>query len=227
MGDSFLQRLAVSLVSRPAIYDLLQRLVGREKIADRLRHALNRLGGGRFLDVGSSSGGLTGRLGLSPVCLDVDLTALLASQRRGAVRRAIAADAGSLPFSERTFDVTLCVMIFHHLDETKASETVSELARVTAGHLVFLEPLRNDARPVSRWLWRYDRGRHPRTLEAIRRHLERAFRLESVTEFAVFHEYVLCVAVSKAWGDPAAQLVRVAPSEQRRSRDPDPPARGR
>jgi len=101
--------------------------------------------------------------------------------------------AARLPFPDRTFDLTLTVMIFHHLDDATVTGVLPELARVTSGHLLFLEPLLNDRRPISRWLWRYDRGRYPRARTELVERLERAFDLVEVDEFSVYHEYLLCV----------------------------------
>lgn len=190
---SALLRLAGALVSRPFVYDLVQNLAGQKKVAARLSRTLAKLPKGRDLDVGSSSGGLASRLGLSPVCVDIDPRPLLRLRRLERATHAVAGDAAQLPFPDRTFDLTLTVMIFHHLDDDTVTGVLPELSRVTSGHLLFLEPLRNDSRAISRWLWRYDRGRHPRTGPDLLRRLERAFDLVEVQEFAVYHEYLLCV----------------------------------
>lgn len=190
---SALQRLAAALVSRPFIYNLVQNLAGQKQVAARLRIALKSLPAGRSLDVGSSSGGLAFRVGLSPVCMDIDPRPLLRLRRLHRAAHAVAGDAASLPFPDGTFDLTLFVMIFHHLDDQTMSSVVPELSRVTAGHLLLLEPLRIESRRISRWLWRYDRGPHPRTREELLTHLEREFHLLEVVEFAVYHRYLLCV----------------------------------
>jgi len=188
-----LQRLAGALVAHPFVYDLVQDLAGQKKVAARLSTVLARLSTGRDLDVGSSSGGLASRLGLSPVCVDIDPRPLLRLRRLARATRAVAGDAARLPFPDRTFDLTLTVFLFHHLDDETVHGVLPELARVTSGRLLFLEPLRNDRRAISRWLWRYDRGRHPRTRPALVALLERSFELVKVEEFAVYHEYLLCV----------------------------------
>ena len=62
------------------------------------------------------------------------------------------------------------------------------------GTLLFLDPLRNDGRALSRWLWRYDRGRHPRTLASCADASKDASSSASREEFAIYHQYVLWVA---------------------------------
>jgi SAM-dependent methyltransferase len=194
MHETRLQRLAAALVSRPFVYDLVQNLAGQAKVAARLRVALERLPPGRVLDVGSSGGGFALRLGVKPVCLDLDLRPLLALRRRGRPAAPVAGDAAQLPFPDRTFDLTLCVALAHHVEDDVLAAVTSELSRVAAGYLIFLEPVRNDARRISRFLWRYDRGRHPRTAEALLAALERDFSVTERERFAVYHQYLLCVA---------------------------------
>jgi ubiquinone/menaquinone biosynthesis C-methylase UbiE len=193
--ETFLRRLAASLVSRPFVYELVQSLAGQAKVAERLRATLDRLPPHRrALDVGSAAGGFALRIGIAPVCLDLDPRPLLALRRREPSAKALAADAARLPFSDGAFDLTLCVAIVHHIDDGTLGRVVTELSRVTSGHLLLLEPLRNDARRASRWLWRYDRGRHPRTREQLVAILERSFEVDEAMEFTVYHQYLLCVA---------------------------------
>jgi SAM-dependent methyltransferase len=193
MNDTPLQRFAAALMSRPFFYELVQDLAGQGKVASRLRDVLARLPHLRPLDVGSSAGGLALRLGLAPVCLDLDPRALAALRRRAGAARPVAGDAASLPFPDGAFDLTLLVAVCHHLEEGLLPRVVGELARVTSGHLVVVEPLRDDARPLSRWLWRYDRGRQPRTRRELLEILEKRFRVAEAIEFAVYHRYLLGV----------------------------------
>jgi ubiquinone/menaquinone biosynthesis C-methylase UbiE len=196
--QTFLQRIAASLVSRPAIYDLVQRAAGQEIVSRRLRAATERLPPALCLDVGGSSGGFARRLGAETVCLDVDLRPLLALKRSDPRARALAGDGARLPFPTGTFQRTLCVMVFHHVDDDTLPGLVAELSRVTSGHLVFLEPLLNPRRAVSRFLWNYDRGRHPRDRARLLDALSKNFVVEETTEFAVYHQYLLAIARSLA-----------------------------
>ena len=182
------------MVSNPLVYDLVQNLAGQARVAERLEQALSRLPHDRTLDVGSATGGFALRLGVDPVLLDNDLRPLLAVRRRALATRAVAADGALLPFPSRSFNVTLCVAVSHHLEDETLPRLVSELSRVTSGHLLFLDPVRNDSRWISRWLWRYDRGRHPRARSELLAILERAFNLVEIVDFAVYHQYLLCVA---------------------------------
>jgi ubiquinone/menaquinone biosynthesis C-methylase UbiE len=188
------RRLAASLVSRPSVYGLVQALAGQGRVAARLREALANLPAGRLLDVGSADGGFASRLGREAVFVDLDPRPLVALRRSGRGSFAAAADASRLPFPDRAFDVSVCVAVSHHLDDGQLESVVAELGRVTSGTLLFLDALRNEDRAVSKWLWRYDRGRHPRTRDQLREALERRFRLREKREFTIYHQYVLWVA---------------------------------
>jgi len=195
--DTILQRLASALVSQPLVYHLVQNLAGQAKVAARVREIVQRLPHDRVADIGSSEGGFGLRLGVQPVFLDLDPRALRALRRRVPGARAVTADASRLPLSDGQLDLALCVAVFHHLDDATLAAAVPELARVCSGRLLLLEPLRNDQRRISRWLWRYDRGRHPRTRDELLTCLASHFRVEEEVAFAVYHEYLICVAVPR------------------------------
>lgn len=193
MTETRLQRLAAALVSRPLVYDLVQTLAGQERVARRLRTALAAMPHRRALDVGSAAGGFAFRLGVSPVCTDLDPRPLAALRRRRPSTRAIVANAAALPFPDRAFDLVLCLAVLHHLDDATLEGVTAELARIASGRVLVLEPLRNDARGVSRFLWRYDRGRYPRTRDQLLATLSAKMDVIDAAEFAVFHEYLMCV----------------------------------
>jgi ubiquinone/menaquinone biosynthesis C-methylase UbiE len=194
MKGEGLRSVVEALLARPVVYDLVQTLAGRAQVARPLKAAMASLPPGRLLDVGSADGGLASSLDLDGVFIDIDLGPLAALRRRESRSRAVVADAAALPFRDRAFDVSLCVAVSHHLDDRQLQRSVEELGRVTAGSLLFLDALRKDHRRLSRWLWRHDRGRHPRTIEILRAALERRFRLRQEQQFTVYHQYVLWVA---------------------------------
>jgi SAM-dependent methyltransferase len=200
--DTVLQRLASALASHPLGYELVQSLAGQAKVGERLREVIRRLPHERVADVGSSAGGFARSLGVDPVFLDLDPQALRALRRKAPRARAVAADASRLPLADGRFDLALCVAVFHHMDDVTLAAAVAELARICSGHLILLDPLRNDRRRVSRWLWRYDRGRHPRTREELLASLASHFLVEEEIAFAVYHQYLICVAVPKRISAP-------------------------
>ncbi len=188
-----LKNLARALVSVPAVYDFVQDLAGQPRMAERMRSTLAGLSKGRTVDVGSSGGRLADRLGIDPVYVDIDVRPLNARRRRGGAAALVGADAGRLPFPAGCFDLALCFFVSHHLADAELAPVVAELARVTRGNLFFVDGVRNDRRAISRLLWRYDRGRNPRTKEQILAALSQRFELTDVDDFQIYHQYVLCV----------------------------------
>ena len=186
---------AVWLASRPRVYRLIQSLAGQARVASRLKRSLPVLPADAvLLDLGSAEGSFASHLGLDPVFTDIDLRPLLALRTRRTRCRAVAADAAALPFRDAEFDASLCVAVAHHLDDGSLARVAGELARVTRGYLVFLDPVRNERRTASRWLWRYDRGRYPRTRRELEAVLGRRFALEKRDEFSILHQYVSWIA---------------------------------
>jgi ubiquinone/menaquinone biosynthesis C-methylase UbiE len=192
--DSLFARIAHAFVGHPFVYDLVQALAGQSLIARRLRRALSELPHERVFDVGSATASFSRRLGIEPVSLDLDVGALAAARRRRRVTRTVGGDASQIPFPARAFDVALCVAMSHHLDDDTLHATVAEIARVTAGHLLFLDALKDDSRTLSRWMWRYDRGSHPRTRDELLAAIAEGFSVRRIEEFSLYHRYILCVA---------------------------------
>ena len=189
-----LDRIAHALVSIPAVYDLVQNLAGQQKLAARLRQTLTSLPAGRMVDVGSAGGGMADRLGIAPVYVDIDVRPLLARRHRVPAARLVGADGCRMPFPAGGFDTAICLFVSHHLSDAELALFVEELARVTSGALFFVDAVRNDARWISRLMWRYDRGRNPRTKTQILAALCAGFELADVSDFTTYHQYVLCVA---------------------------------
>jgi SAM-dependent methyltransferase len=192
-GPGIASRIVSAVLARPFVYELVQAAAGQRRVAERLREAAAPLPKSAVLDVGSASGGFALRLGMRPVCLDLDPRAVRAL-RRTAGYPALAGDATRLPFPDRRFELSLCVAVSHHLDDAALSAAIRELARVTSGRLLFLDALRNDSRALSRWLWSQDRGRHPRTYDDLRERIASAFAVREERRFTVYHQYALWVA---------------------------------
>jgi hypothetical protein len=73
---------------------------------------------------------------------------------------------------------------------------IAEIARVLSpnGKFLLTDALWRDDRRVGKLIWKYDRGSHPRTPEKLRATVAAHLTIEQWTQFAVWHEYFLCVA---------------------------------
>jgi pyridine nucleotide-disulfide oxidoreductase family protein len=197
---SALLRLVHRLVAKPWLYNVAQSLAGAETVRRHLRPRLQETSGKLVLDVGAGTGLY---LSCFPptaryIWLDPDPQKL--DGFRGTpdgARRAVLGDATCLGLRRDAVDFAVCTNVTHHLDEKQLAQCVDELARVVRGKLILHDAVKT-ARPVSRLMWRLDRGSHPRSREALLAAVERRFAIEHVERYSTWHEYVLLVAVPRA-----------------------------
>ena len=194
-----LTRILHWLVAHPVVYDAVQLAAGARQVERVLREELARLRpAGRVLDLGGGTGGWKALFaaGAQHVCLDRDRLKLHGFARKFPGGAAVLADARALPFADGAFDLVWCAFVPHHLDDLALRHVLDEAARVLRpdGRLVLVDPLFVADRWPGRLLWRYDRGRHPRTLAAHRAALAPRFELLHERRFTVLHAYALFVA---------------------------------
>jgi ubiquinone/menaquinone biosynthesis C-methylase UbiE len=81
-------------------------------------------------------------------------------------------DATRLEFEDASFDLTLCVAAFHHLDDTQASAVIRESFRVARPggkvHIIDAVIAADPRAWVKRWVFANDRGRFQRTEQQMR-----------------------------------------------------------
>jgi SAM-dependent methyltransferase len=197
---SALLRLVHWLVAKPWLYNVAQNLAGAETVRRHLRPRLEETGGKLVLDVGAGTGLYLSCFPASAryIWLDPDPQKLAGFHGTpNAARLALLGDATCLGLRRSAVDFAVCTNVTHHLDERQLGQCVDELARVVRGKLILHDAVKT-ARPVSRLLWRMDRGRHPRSREALVAAVERRFAIEHLERYATWHEYVLLVAVPRA-----------------------------
>ena len=195
MSDGLLHAAAERLAAPPAIYNLLQRIFGQRKNAERVAQVLAGYGGKIILDVGAGTGLYRDAMppGTRYVWLDEDPRKLQGFRSRGTNDGALLGDATRIGIADQCIDVTLCSGLSHHLPEEAITELFAELARVTRDRLVFLDAVVDPGSRVSKALWRADRGRYPRTEERLLELLGRNFAVESHQRFKPAHTFMLCV----------------------------------
>lgn len=190
----------------PRVYDAIQFLAGRHVIDRRVRRILAHAAGATVLDVGAGTGTIAGLLpaGAEYWALDNDPAKLERLARKVPDARRLLRSAVDTGLEDAAADWTVCIDVAHHLDDEQLPRFVDELARVTRGRLVFVDPLWSQRPSLGRVLWRYDRGAHPRTRERLLSALQARFDVESVERFRAIHRYVLCVCRPRPADAPAA-----------------------
>jgi tetratricopeptide (TPR) repeat protein/SAM-dependent methyltransferase len=69
----------------------------------------------------------------------------------------IQGDAGALPFEDESFDLVLTVLAIEQMESIR-SAALSEIARVNSGHVLMLEPFRDENRGGLKGLYAHSRG---------------------------------------------------------------------
>ena len=186
------------LVDSPALYDVLQRLVGHTEFKRHLARHLDALPlRARVVDVGSGTGTLGATLDRDRyVCLDLDGAKLRRSRREGGVRLAVQGDATACPLAAACADAVICAKLTHHLDDRSLTAAFAEMLRLVSplGVVIVADAVASP-RLISRVLWRIDRGSHVRSAEAILDAVPRSARVVTRERFRLgrFHEFLLFV----------------------------------
>jgi ubiquinone/menaquinone biosynthesis C-methylase UbiE len=194
-----LARLIHRVVSSPRVYDTVQRLAGRERVHHWLATHLAGCSGKTVLDVGGGTGALTRILPASAtyIWLDNDVKKLDGLQGKVKGARAVLGDATRIGLREKSVDFALCIAVSHHLTDDQFDAALRELARICRLKLIFLDAIRDQTSALSKFLWKYDRGSFPRTVDELRRHIEKRFVIQTEAYNSVYHHYWLCAARPK------------------------------
>jgi SAM-dependent methyltransferase len=195
-----LQRVLHRIVAVPFVYNLVQRLAGREEGHRRMRPFLKQTGGGTVLEVGAGTGDWAQVLPPTAryIWFDNDPQKLAGFRARGTRALALLGDAARMCLKDKSVNWALCVAVSHHLTDDEFRQFLRSLARVSREGLIFLDGLRTDDAWISRLLWKYDRGANPRKLEALKPFIEEFFEIEREEQFAVYHRYWVCQARPRA-----------------------------
>jgi SAM-dependent methyltransferase len=193
--------LAARVLAEPAVYEGIQRLSGSRIVDGRIREACqSRPRPALVLDVGGGTGASAALWDPETryVCLDVERVKV-ARLRQRSDALALVGDALRLPVASSSVDALLCRLVAHHIDSASLPILFAEMARVlqSGGYLIFVDALDLPDRWQSRLLWKYDRGRCPRSEDELRASLETWFEVVEWQRFTVYHEYALCLAVPR------------------------------
>jgi hypothetical protein len=106
---------------------------------------------------------------------------------------AILGDATRIGLKDKSVDHALCIGLTHHLTGIELPLLFNELARVIRQRLVFQDGVVNGESKISNLLWKYDRGKYPRSVHDLCSAIEPWFEIEQKELYAIYHRYILCI----------------------------------
>jgi ubiquinone/menaquinone biosynthesis C-methylase UbiE len=191
--------LAHRVASNGSVYDAIQMLAGAHLVRRRLKSNLYQMcrPGNRVLDVGGGTGRMQDYTPPQSIyyCLDLEMPKLLRYSQVSPVSNPMLSDATRMAVRTGSIDLVMCTCVAHHLTDEMLTHVLNEARRVlrTDGRILLLDAVDNPRRWTSRFLWRLDRGSHPKTIETLERVMRSMFQIEIRERFAIYHEYLLCV----------------------------------
>jgi SAM-dependent methyltransferase len=197
-AEPLIVRILHDIVAKPAIYNFLQSMAGFEQSRARMRRILAPTSG-VILDIGAGTGLFADVLpsGARYLWLDNDPAKLGGFRRAHPQKLALLGDAARIPIRDGGVDYAMSIAVSHHLTDDELDSFLRSVARVCQRGFIFLDGTDRPQSFISRLLWKYDRGSHPRTPEVLREFLERYFIIRSEELYRIYHTYLLCHAVPK------------------------------
>jgi ubiquinone/menaquinone biosynthesis C-methylase UbiE len=197
-----ISKLVRLLASNPWIYELSHRVARTHRLDPVLAAQTNGVSSGsRVLDVGGGAGSAQGLWSSDClyVCLDIDEAMVRAFRPRRRRSVALQADAIRMPISDHSVDQVLCKFVCHHIPDESLGDLFQEARRVLkdSGRLLLVEPVWRSDSTVSRLLWRYDRGSHPRTPESLSASMSKHFEVHHTESLKTWHTYAFYVATPR------------------------------
>jgi ubiquinone/menaquinone biosynthesis C-methylase UbiE len=185
----------MSLLDDPRVYDLLQVAALRHVTTRRLKEIFKAAAGQTVLDVGAGTGNLAGMLPPDATywALDPDPAKLRRLEHKLPGAHCLQRSAADTGLEDGSVDWTAFITVAHHLDEAEFTGAIAELARITRRRMVFVDPLAAQRWGIQRLILRYDRGSHPRSMEAILDALLVHFELERAAHYRTVQDLFLCV----------------------------------
>jgi ubiquinone/menaquinone biosynthesis C-methylase UbiE len=193
------------VVGSSFVYDLSQRIAGSGPLDATLREHTSKVPStSRVLDVGGGTG-RSRHLWPSECAyflLDADSRMLRGFAVSNHSGYAVRGDALRLPFADASIHWLLCKQVSHHIEEAHLVDLFGEIRRVLKpdGRVLFVDAVWRSESLISKLLWKYDRGSHPRTEEQLRDAIAVQFAVEGTWSLVNNHRYVAFLLVPKTQG---------------------------
>ncbi len=189
-----------SFISRPAIYRIQTRLLGRKKLDAQMISAIAEITksqpGGIIVDVGGGTAQTRQLwpLSWSYISIDPDKRMVDIDDTLQIDRRVGGAD--KLPVTTEFADVVLLQNMSHHLDDVTWLAALDEAHRVLkpSGILIFMDAVLSKKRWLSRIFWKLDAGHFPRQSEIIEGDISKQFTISKIRRFTLIHHVILLSA---------------------------------
>lgn len=137
-----------------------------DRIFEPLNSGLRGLGtrmlpphqGMNVLDVGCGTGihlSLYQKIGCNLFGIDTSLSMLdIARKRLGGNADIRLGDAARMPYDDKTFDLILCMLVLHEMEQSTRMDVISEMKRTlkSDGHILLIDFHAGPARPLKGWL---------------------------------------------------------------------------
>ncbi len=197
--DDMLTRVLHKIVAQPLVYDAVQKLAGVAECHRQMRPFPEETAGRLVLEIGAGTGDWARVLPPTARYLwyDNDTDKLGGFRAKKLSPLAVLADAANICLKDNSVDYGLCVFVSHHLTDKELDNFLQQLAQVCRRKLIFMDGYRYDSSFISKLMWKYDRGSHPRYPDAILAAIQKWFDIERKTEFAVYHHYLICTGTPK------------------------------
>jgi ubiquinone/menaquinone biosynthesis C-methylase UbiE len=187
------------IASHPWVYDMMQKLAGRDRNYQRLAPYLAHAAGKTLLDLGAGTGECAR---LAPpsatyIWLDKDPEKLRGFHDKSLGGLALLGEAGCIGLKDKSVDVALCQCVSHHLTNSELHNTFREVARVCRTRFIFLDAINMPSSTISNLLWKYDRGSYPRAVADLRSVIAQYFQVEHEEQYSIYHHYWLCTGRPK------------------------------
>ena len=114
-------------------------------VEPKLEHILKTVHldkGTKVLDVGAGNGYFSYYFDKIADTTAVDYSEVILGQNP--ISKKYVMDARNLKFEDNSFDLVFCHALLHHIDKDERAKVLEEMKRVSSGHVVVIEPNRNN-----------------------------------------------------------------------------------